>query len=80
MAGFSLHAPVSPIPDNDWEGETWGLYWPDIERDMEENMEDPCKYISKHYEKKREAGDKERPPPDQVAQILPSVQVLLCPR
>ena len=30
--GPDIHAPVEPIPDNDWVGETWGLYWPDQEK------------------------------------------------
>jgi hypothetical protein len=27
------HPPVLPIPDNDWVGETWGLYFSDIDLD-----------------------------------------------
>ena len=41
--GPDIHSPVEPIPDNDWTGETWGLFWPDQE--MEEKSEDPTKYI-----------------------------------
>ena len=41
--GLDIHSPVEPIPDNDWTGETWGLFWPDQE--MEEKSEDPTKYI-----------------------------------
>ena len=41
--GPDIHAPLEPIPDNDWTGETWGLFWPDQE--MEEKSEDPTKYI-----------------------------------
>ena len=41
--GPDVHAPIEPIPDNDWTGETWGLFWPDQE--MEEKSEDPTKYI-----------------------------------
>jgi len=48
--GPDIHAPLEPIPDNDWTGETWGLFWPDQE--MEEKSEDPTKYIKKHYEDK----------------------------
>ena len=47
--GPDIHAPVEPIPDNDWVGETWGLYWPDQE--MEERArqaEDPTKFIKVH--------------------------------
>ena len=28
--GWTPHPPVHPIPDNDWEGETWGLYYSDV--------------------------------------------------
>ena len=42
-SGFEVNAPLDPIPDNDWQGETWGLFWPDQE--MEERSEDPTKYI-----------------------------------
>ena len=41
--GPDIHAPVEPVPDNDWVGETWGLFWPDQE--LENNSEDPTKYI-----------------------------------
>ena len=41
--GLEVNAPLDPIPDNDWQGETWGLFWPDQE--MEERSEDPTKYI-----------------------------------
>jgi len=40
------HPPVQAIPDNDWQGETWGLYFSDI--DIEGIQEDPEKYIIKH--------------------------------
>ena len=45
--GPDIHAPIEPIPDNDWTGETWGLFWPDQE--MEEKSEDPTKYIKVIY-------------------------------
>ena len=32
--GWTPHPPVHPIPDNDWVGETWGLYFSDM--DLEE--------------------------------------------
>merc|ERR1712243_78234 len=25
-----VHPPVEPVPDVDWVGETWGLYWPSV--------------------------------------------------
>ena len=28
---YKEHKAVEPIPDRDWVGETWGLYWPDLE-------------------------------------------------
>ena len=28
--GWTPHPPVHPIPDNDWVGETWGLYFSDV--------------------------------------------------
>ena len=46
--GPDIHAPVEPIPDNDWVGETWGLFWPDQE--LENNSEDPTKYIKVSHE------------------------------
>ena len=41
--GLDVQPALEPIPDNDWTGETWGLFWPDQE--MEERSEDPTKYI-----------------------------------
>ena len=41
--GLDIHAPVEPIPDNDWVGETWGLFWPDQE--LEDKSEDPTKFV-----------------------------------
>ena len=40
---MDIHAPLDPVPDNDWVGETWGLFWPDTE--LEDKSEDPNKYI-----------------------------------
>ena len=34
---------MDPVPDQDWGGETWGLFWPDTE--LEDKSEDPNKYI-----------------------------------
>ena len=42
-SGLAINAPLEPIPDNDWQGETWGLFWPDQE--LEDKSEDPTKYI-----------------------------------
>ena len=41
--GLEVQPALEPIPDNDWTGETWGLFWPDQE--LEEKSEDPTKYI-----------------------------------
>ena len=41
--GLDVQPALEPIPDNDWTGETWGLFWPDQE--LEERSEDPTKYI-----------------------------------
>ena len=30
---WTPHPPVQSIPDNDWQGETWGLYFQDIDWD-----------------------------------------------
>merc|ERR1712227_329689 len=73
--GPDIHAPIEPIPDNDWTGETWGLFWPDQE--MEERSEDPTKYIKKHYEDKTKQV--KHPPADLTAETT-SVTVLTCPR
>jgi len=74
--GPDIHAPVEPIPDNDWVGETWGLYWPDQE--MEERAkqaEDPTKFIKKHYE----AKTNDHPPADLQAKISEN-EIMTCPR
>jgi len=44
---------AEPIPDNDWVGETWGLYFSDYEEELLRLIEhDPDKYIKKHPEDK----------------------------
>jgi len=52
--GLDLHPALEPVPDDDWEGGTWGLFWPDLE-EFEELKENPEKYIKKHYEDKTKA-------------------------
>ena len=54
-SSLDLHPPVEPIPDDGWEGETWGLFWPDLE-EFDELKEDPEKFIKKHYEDKSKAA------------------------
>jgi|OM-RGC.v1.036070986 hypothetical protein len=37
---------VEPIPDHDWVGETWGLYFSDYEEELLKILEqEPEKYI-----------------------------------
>ena len=61
--GQAIHPPVEPIPDNDWVGGTWGLFWPDLE-EFEELKENPEKYLVKHYEDRKTT---EHPPADLMA-------------
>merc|ERR1711981_713149 len=72
-----IHEPVEPVPDVDWVGETWGLFWPDIENEMEEKKEDPSKYLKKHYPDPKQAKD--HPPPTEKATISDPVAPILCP-
>jgi len=73
--GLDIHAPVEPIPDNDWVGETWGLFWPDQE--LEDKSEDPTKFVKKHYEDKTKKASH---PPANLKASMSSVDVLTCPR
>ena len=52
--GLDVQPALEPIPDNDWTGETWGLFWPDQE--LEERSEDPTKYIKVSGTSRGEAG------------------------
>merc|ERR1712126_93252 len=72
-----IHEPIEPVPDLDWVGETWGLFWPDIENEMEEKKEDPCKYLKKHYPDPKAVKDP--PPPTETATIHDPVAPILCP-
>jgi len=50
--GQIIHC-VESIPDNDWKGETWGLYFSDYEDELMAIIEqDPGRYIKKHQEDK----------------------------
>jgi len=71
-AELNIHPPVDSIPDHDWKGETWGLYWPDLEEFNELMVEASEK---KHYEDKR----KKYPPADGVCQIR-TVETQSCPK
>jgi len=72
-----IHDPVEPVPDVDWVGETWGLFWPDIENEMEEKKEDPSKYLKKHYPDPK--AKKDHPPPTEKALISDPIESILCP-
>merc|ERR1719331_2826347 len=72
-----IHEPIEPVPDVDWVGETWGLFWPDIENEMEEKKEDPSKYLKKHYPDSKQA--KTHPPPTEKATISDPIAPILCP-
>jgi len=51
-SGQIIHK-VEPIPDHDWKGETWGLYWSDYEDELRELIEENTeKYIKKHPDDK----------------------------
>lgn len=69
--GLKLHKPVEPIPDHDWKGETWGLYWPDLEEFTELLTEAKEK---KHYENRSAY-----PPAEDTCQVI-TVEALLCPK
>merc|ERR1712179_568502 len=72
-----VHPPVEPLPDVDWVGETWGLYWPDIEGEMEEKKEDPAKYLKKYYPDPKAGGS--HPPATETAVITEAPSLLQCP-
>merc|ERR1712098_171262 len=74
--GSNLHPPLEPIPDNDWVGGTWGLFWPDLE-EFEELKENPEKFLKKHYEDKSKV--EWHPPPNLTAKIF-TVEVLTAPK
>jgi len=73
--GQNIHPPLEPIPDNEWVGGTWGLFWPDLE-EFEELKEDPEKFIKKHYEDKRNDA---HPAADLTADVL-ITDILSCPK
>jgi len=71
----NVHPPLEPIPDTDWVGDTWGLFWPDLE-EFDELKEDPEKYIKKHYDDK---NTKDHPPADLEATIR-IIETSTCPK
>jgi len=74
-SGQTVHSPLEPVPDDDWVGGTWGLFWPDLE-EFEELKEDPEKYIKKHYEDN--CGDGHAPA-DLIA-AASKLEILKCPK
>merc|ERR1719154_831787 len=74
-SGQNVHPALEPIPDNDWVGGTWGLFWPDLE-EFDELKEDPEKYLKKHYENKSGAS---HPPADLTAETS-TLEILSCPK
>jgi len=73
----NLHPALEPIPDDDWVGETWGLFWPDLE-EFEELKENPEKFLKKHYEDKSKLPW--HPPANLKAEITPSIEALTAPK
>ena len=68
MVGENLIHCAEPIPDHDWVGGTWGLYWSDYEDELRELLEeDTQKYIKKH-------------PEDKVTPRVIEVKILDCPK
>jgi len=70
--GLKIHPPLEPVPDHDWKGETWGLYWPDLQ-EFEDLLEETN--YKKYYPDKSESY----PPADGLCKIL-AVETLSCPK
>merc|ERR1712089_54569 len=45
-ASWTPHPPLEKIPDNDWIGETWGLFYSDLA--IEDLQEDPEQHMTNH--------------------------------
>jgi len=71
-SSLTLHPAQEPIADDDWEGGTWGLFWPDLE-EFEELKENPEKYVKKHYEDKTKASSH---PPANLKADITSVETM----
>jgi len=67
---YKPHVAVEPIPDHDWQGETWGLFWPDLE-EFEELLTEPV--FKKHY---NEPGFQE---PCDTCEVS-TVVIAVCPK
>eukprot|EP00092_Neocalanus_flemingeri_P007180 GFUD01007758.1.p1 GENE.GFUD01007758.1~~GFUD01007758.1.p1 ORF type:complete len:200 (-),score=69.69 GFUD01007758.1:90-689(-) len=74
-SSLSVHPPQEPIPDDDWEGGTWGLFWPDLE-EFDELKEDPEKYVKKHYEDKSKTP---KYPPANLKADISAVETITAP-
>ena len=72
----NLHPALEPVPDDDWVGETWGLFWPDLE-EFDELKENPEKFLKKHYEDKSKLPW--HPPANLKAEIS-SIEALTAPK
>merc|ERR1711971_161917 len=66
---WTPHPPVNLIPDNDWVGETWGVYFSDY--DVDEIQERPEAYLKKYVP--------EYQPAALEAEILELAVPLFCP-
>ena len=67
MVGENEIHSAEPIPDHDWVGGTWGLFWSDYEDELRELLEkDTEKYIKEHQE-------------DKVMPETKEVNILSCP-
>jgi len=75
VSGQNVHPPIEPVPDNDWVGETWGLFWPDL-HEFDELKEESEKYLKKHYDDKKSV---DHPPADMLADAS-LVEALICPK
>ena len=74
-SSLSLHPPLESIPDEDWEGGTWGLFWPDLE-EFDELKENPEKYVKKHYEDKNKTS---KHPPANLKAEISAVETMSAP-
>ena len=67
MVGENKIHSAEPIPDHDWVGGTWGLFWSDYEDELREQLEkDTENYIKEHQE-------------DKVMPETKEVKILRCP-
>ena len=48
MVGENKIHSAEPIPDHDWVGGTWGLFWSDYEDELRELLEEDTEKQKKH--------------------------------